>query len=906
VGGPAGSGRPRRALWIALAVGACVRLLLLRLPRLWYDEATTGLLGLAVLGGELPIYFFGQPFMGALDGYLAAPLYWMLGVSARSLELVPVLLSLAGLALTVRLAQDAFGPRAALLTAGLLAVPPDFLLFWSHEARGHYPLTVVLGTLALLLALRAPAAPPRRGALLCALLGGALGLAFWTNFLSLVYYPAIAVVLARRGLRPLVPAAFAMVPAFALGSLPHWLYGVPHGTALPPPGRPIGIQTVVTHLGFFGGTAWPVVAGVPESLRTGLAGAAVALALGALYLAAAGTALNAMRRAPAPAGAVGLALVVLVCTNIGVAVATQYGRGLNDRDPHYLLPLYTALPPLLGAMLAKLPHLGASVATTAVVMLHAVGALEGSFRSLRPAVAATERAEIAAYQETLARLERAGLDRGYDADPSSRILTFLAAGRVVFAHPYEEIRPRFARAVDGAAAPVWWTPHRSLVLEANLAAVGLRFSFEGLSSRGGVYRGFTLTAPPVRELEPTTLRVSASPESGPGGRMTDRVAGTLWSTGRPQRGGERIAIDLGTIVPVALVRWLPGTYQEVPRGVRLEASADGTTWRTLLELPEYVGPLYWSAGRPMTRVRSGRVELRVPPVRARHIRITQTGQDAVWAWTVRELYVYAAQEDAPARTAEADDPALARAVRAAGVARLYADHGWASRVALADPAIRIPPANLQLDDYGFKGSARMLLPPLRWEPGTGVLLERGDAESFAAAARAAGLLFEAHPVGALTLFAHVTAPPPGPPLPAGALSVTASRHTRHARLAVDRDPATRWATAGPRAAGDWFRVDASAAGTMSGVRLTAGNPADLPPALVVEGSRDGARWERLPARVWFEREHRWAGFGVLADGASALRVDFSPIALTALRLTLPGGDPTFDWSIQELTIYGGE
>src|SRR4030095_12249504 len=86
-----------------LVVAALVRLLLLRFPRLWYDEATTGFLGLAVLNGELPVYFFGQPFMGALDGYLAAPLYWLFGVSARTLELVPVLGALAGVGVTVGL-----------------------------------------------------------------------------------------------------------------------------------------------------------------------------------------------------------------------------------------------------------------------------------------------------------------------------------------------------------------------------------------------------------------------------------------------------------------------------------------------------------------------------------------------------------------------------------------------------------------------------------------------------------------------------------------------------------------------------------------------------------------------------------------------------------------------------------
>jgi hypothetical protein len=380
-------------------------------PQLWYDEATTGLLGLAVLNGELPIYFFGQSIMGALDGYLAAPLYWALGASARTLELVSVLLALAGLALTVRLALDAFGPRAALMTAVLLAVPPDFLLFWSHEARGHYPLTLVLGTVALLLALRVPTAPAPRRLLLWTLLGGTLGLAFWTNFLSLVYWPAVGVLVLRRGLGPLFPGLLAAIPPFALGSLPHWLYGVPHGTALPPPGRPIDLPAVVTHLGLFVETGWPIVAGVPTTFRGSLIGVTLIVALSALYLTAAGAALGAVGPGGARARAAGLALVTLVVTNVGVAVGTQYGRGLGDRDPHYLLPLYTALPPLLGRLLGGLPRLPMLALTALVLAVQAAGSLGGSFQLLHPAVAASARAKLAGQQQAVETLARDGVDR---------------------------------------------------------------------------------------------------------------------------------------------------------------------------------------------------------------------------------------------------------------------------------------------------------------------------------------------------------------------------------------------------------------------------------------------------------------------------------------------------------------
>jgi hypothetical protein len=544
--------------------------------------------------------------------------------------------------------------------------------------------------------------------------------------------------------------------------------------------------------------------------------------------------------------------------------------------------------------------------TALVLAVQAAGSLGGSFQLLRPAVAASGRAELAAQRRAVETLARDGVDRLYAWDQGARILTFLAAERVIFSDPYEEIRPRFARAVDGAQRIAWSESRHTSNLEAHFHALGLRFTSRAIDRLGRIYSDFTLEAPPVRELNPSMLRVSASGGAGIADDMTDRRGATVWSSGGPQRGGEWVQIDLGAAVPVALVRWLPGTFQETPRGLRLEASSDGTEWRTLVALPRYRGPLYWSAGRPMQRVRSGRVELRVPAVPARHLRLTQTGRDAIWAWTIRELYVYAAMGEAPAPPVDADRAELARAVRAAGIERLYADHGWGTRVAAAAPTVQVLPANWQLDDYGFRGSAGMLFPPFRWAPGAGVLLEPVDAEGFAAIARAHRLAFTERRLGGLVLFGHAPTPEPGPPLPLDALRVTASRQARHAGRAVDGDAATRWTTAGPRAAGDWFRIDPVPARVVRGLRITARNPTDVPRALAVEGSVDGARWERLSASVQPEHRYRWGGFALLDDGPVALRVDIPPTRVTALRLVLPDGEPPLDWSIHELTVFGDE
>jgi hypothetical protein len=306
----------------------------------------------------------------------------------------------------------------------------------------------------------------------------------------------------------------------------------------------------------------------------------------------------------------------------------------------------------------------------------------------------------------------------------------------------------------------------------------------------------------------------------------------------------------------------------------------------------------------MGRVRNGRDELRVEPRPARYLRITQTGRDAIWPWSIRELFVYAAIEAPLSATPIADGSTLARALRQAGVVRLYADHGWAARVALADPGIRVLPANYSVDAYGFTGPRAAFLPPFSWRPGSGVLLEPVDAAGFEATARASGFGFTRQHVDGLDLFSY--APPPGAPgtrLPADTFRVSASRQPERAALAVDGDIGTRWATGLPQAPGDWLQVELAAPRLVRAVRLWTAYPTDWPRGLRLEGSADGATWRPLPATVRTEGRHIWGGIGLLRDGAEAVRLDFEPAMLRALRLVLTRGDGVFDWSIHELAVF---
>ncbi len=55
------------------------------------DEMEVGLQAEHILRGELPVYYFGQPYMGSLEAYLAAFIFLFTGpaVWAMRLETIP-------------------------------------------------------------------------------------------------------------------------------------------------------------------------------------------------------------------------------------------------------------------------------------------------------------------------------------------------------------------------------------------------------------------------------------------------------------------------------------------------------------------------------------------------------------------------------------------------------------------------------------------------------------------------------------------------------------------------------------------------------------------------------------------------------------------------------------------------
>src|SRR3989442_2282307 len=96
----------RSPLWLCLLLALAIRVWLAVHTRgvIDGDEALVGIQAEHILRGELPIYFYGQPYLGSVEAYLIALLFAVFGPSVWTLRAEPILLSLVLVWLTWKLA----------------------------------------------------------------------------------------------------------------------------------------------------------------------------------------------------------------------------------------------------------------------------------------------------------------------------------------------------------------------------------------------------------------------------------------------------------------------------------------------------------------------------------------------------------------------------------------------------------------------------------------------------------------------------------------------------------------------------------------------------------------------------------------------------------------------------------
>ncbi len=205
-------------LAIAAAALAARLPFLLRADRFFdSDEAVEGLMARHVLGGEHPLFLWGQRYKGVPEVYLTAAVFHVASPGVLALKAVTLACFVVFLWLNFSLLARVCSRRVAWIATAFLVAGPPSLVLWSLSGSAEVVTTFVAGSLLLLAADTWRRTGSRRAMLTAA---AALGAGLWIQQFILYYVVSLAVTAA------LITPSWQTALRERFGQLPLWARAV--------------------------------------------------------------------------------------------------------------------------------------------------------------------------------------------------------------------------------------------------------------------------------------------------------------------------------------------------------------------------------------------------------------------------------------------------------------------------------------------------------------------------------------------------------------------------------------------------------------------------------------------------------------------------------------------------------
>jgi hypothetical protein len=619
------------------------------------DEVWPGLMALGILRGDLPLVYTGNLFLGPFSAYLNTPIIYLLGASTLSARLYPFLLSILFLVVTYHLAKALYGETVATTSTLFATVPPVYLILTGTIAPDNYISLITFGSLALLIAVRAPL-DERTGRadryLIC--LGLLSGLALWYHLLFIVYLIPVWLYILLRDWKVFSRKGFYLgILFFLIGFSPFLIHNIIQEGGSIEATRGIGIGESIKKLIALFQNPIPALLGLkiliyfdhPDFLS--LPGGIMKVLLPLYtFLILSGILFGWKPNKKGTA----LLLFLLIFT----ALAFSRSARSHSWTVRYIIPIMSVLPILIGLSINGLAKRSKAVAILSAILIIAVNlyGLSKVYMVWGDKVTVEEKLDLPDNRGLITFLESEGIEGAYATLWTSHRLTYETGEKVLSAQPYDErfggkVTPAYKDKVDAMENIAFifhrkFSPLSSPLFEENLKALGGSYKKKEI----GPYTILYSFSPPQegREIPTSSLSAKASKSNEKVFMAFDGDLSTRWATHSPQRPAEFFEIDLGRPLSIVGVKIMTGGFKtDFPRGYRIEVSTNREDWMKVIEIPNNIGGLEWHNGHPRISL-DGKLEVFFEPRYCRYLKIIQTGSDPRFDWSIAEINLYQAYD----------------------------------------------------------------------------------------------------------------------------------------------------------------------------------------------------------------------------------------------------------------------
>ena len=866
------------------------------------DQAVTGLMARHILGGEFPFFFYAQDYCGSIEAYLVSTVFLFFGATQFTLNLTICLESLFFILFIYYLARFIFDKTTALLSALFSSLASYYLIFHSVLARAAYIEIPIIGVLLFIVAFKIIYRQEGDNQNIF-VLGFLCGLGIWTHFLIVFYLPPIFLFWFIKdrwfwGRRSFLFFLLGLI----LGGLPLWVHNIAHplvtwhyllGTAG-------GDEPALTSLKDFFLSRFPEALGVRNNDTEKFCLPYFSFSLYIVYLGlflfllfSRGKSLfNLLKLRMDRSSGLDLLLLFLFLFPV-IFSLSGFASGHTTR---YLQPIFVVLPILFAVLTQKIKTYSVVLASLFIV-LHLFSNVYGTITRL-PLVSKKELVQYRQARENdrnlFKFLKANNIKHVYTHDYwNSLRLTFDSQEEILFAQPVGERYPFYSDLIDRDRSPAFLFGGDNKDFE------------ETLKNIGGTYRksqvaGYSLyhdfSPPPYRftELEPTDWKILADSNPEATVNIFDRDLSTRWSSNTPKKSGQVLQIDLGQVIPdLGRVTLLAGKAEELPRGLRLEISQDGREWQIIREVHGFWGDLFWSGPHPFYRPYEGRMDIIFVPHGGRYLRFTQLGNDASYAWSITECFIYQAH---PITEPVAYDRApLLSYLKKVSPTKIYTTPWIQSQFPL-EWRTKQRALALQEDDESL---VQTLSNPI-------FVVEKENASTLDHFLKNIFKRpYQEQEIAGRWVISIPSSSDQYQPLSRKNWRFQTNYNPQKAYLAADGKLTTRWTTDRPQVPGAFFQIDLGKTERVARIRLLVGNSRnDFPRGYSLQSSTDGKTWDSLNTIISPVALH-WTG-ETLLKGSADLDVIFPTRPMRLIKIVQTGKDDVYYWSIHEIEIYKRE
>lgn len=585
------------------------------------DICTIGLMAKHILGGEFPLFFYGQYYLGPFEAVVTAFFFAVFGIKIQVVYFSVLFFSVLFIVITYFLGKILRNSLAGLFSMLYAAFPPRIFFGESVTPAGYHIEMPFLGSLLFLITLLICNEKNRRKkGIYYAVLGITAGIGIWTHYIFLYYIvPAGIYLLINEKFILLLRNGILAVLSGIAASLPFWVFTFRNNfcTFGFKTGPARGMESYNALLKAFFCNIMSML-GIDRGFEHFLVLTVYAAMV--LYF------IFKTRVRQSKEFLFSFFIIFVAWMYI------LYRSRMYAGESHwYLIPVISFIPVCFGYFTERIVKKNRFVGIAFAIVIILVNIRD--IRNFIGKEAEASREDGRLYSEKIEFLEERNLYRLIGNDRMLRELEFFTNEKIIGTafecgdyYPHED-------EVDASERVAFelnesnWRPSLDNVCES--------FRFENK-----YYFDFKPHPYLVEAIPKDNWHAVSNKDTFSAYLAFDRNIDSWWLSGGKKKPGDYFKIDLGREYKICCVRMYNKHYiSNNPNGLKIEVSRNGEDWREACRI-ESVEPTFWSGPRIYWRYINGRIECFFEPQNARYIKLVNLRDDSENPWGIKEIFVY--------------------------------------------------------------------------------------------------------------------------------------------------------------------------------------------------------------------------------------------------------------------------